>query len=105
MGHSCIHAILIQIIHKNKSFKKERERENEMVSSWAFISIVLGSISYPLVCSASAFFLISFFNDSFFKKCMSIHWCFASCYVCVRVPSILELELQAVMSCRVGTGN
>ena len=27
------------------------------------------------------------------------------CYVCVRVPDSLELELQTVVSCHVGAGN
>jgi hypothetical protein len=36
---------------------------------------------------------------------MSIGWCFACMYVCVRVSGSLELELQTVGSCHVGVGN
>lgn len=45
---------------------------------------------------------ISFLN--FIIYCY-VHWCFACMYVCVRVLDLLELQLQAVISCRVGAGN
>jgi hypothetical protein len=34
-----------------------------------------------------------------------MHWCFAYMNVCVRVLGPLELELQTVVSCRLGAGN
>ena len=34
-----------------------------------------------------------------------MYWCFAHMHVCVRAPDPQELELQMVVSCRVGAGN
>jgi hypothetical protein len=36
---------------------------------------------------------------------MSIDWCFACMYVCVRVSDSLDMELQTVVSCNVGARN
>jgi hypothetical protein len=34
-----------------------------------------------------------------------VHWHFVCIYVCVRVLDLLELKLQAVVSCPEGAGN
>ena len=33
-----------------------------------------------------------------------VHLCFAFTYICMRVSDTLELELQTLVSCRVGAG-
>lgn len=49
---------------------------------------------YHLVCRVSFYYLLLFYA----------HWCFVCMHVCVMMLGLLELKLQAVVSCHVGTG-